>query len=225
MIIMMKECVVCNKEFEAYRSNSITCSEECRKAKRAEYSKQWKKENAETLAIKRSEYQKKHREKINKRKLEWWHSKKTPKIDIQCKECKEYYTPISRHKHHTFCSNLCKVRWWAKEPKTNLCTRIRNGIHDALKKRGIRKSEKTFTLLGYSADDLKTHLETQFADGMSWDNMSEWHIDHIRPIASFNYDSTEHPDFKKCWALNNLQPLWAADNLSKNNSWDGIINA
>ena len=79
-------------------------------------------------------------------------------------------------------------------------------------------------MLGYSADDLKTHLETQFADGMSWDNMSEWHIDHIRPVASFNFDSTEHPDFKKCWALNNLQPLWAKDNLRKGDKWDGIIN-
>lgn len=221
---MMKECVVCDTEFEAYRSNSVTCSEECRKSRRVEYLKQWRKENAETLAIKKSEYQKKHKEKINKRKLEWWHSKQPPKKNVQCKECKEYYVPFSRHKHHTFCSNLCRVRWWVKDSKTNLCTRIRTGIHDVLKERGIRKSKRTFTLLGYSADDLKTHLETRFADGMSWDNMSEWHIDHIRPVASFNFDSTEHPDFKKCWALNNLQPLWAKDNMSKGDKWDGIIN-
>ena len=210
----MKECVVCNTKFKPKTSSKV-CSEVCRTVAIKKYNKQWRKKNAETLAIKKSEYQKKNRKYITERKKKWRETRRPPKIDIQCKECKEYYTPISRHKHHTFCSNLCKVRWWAKEPKTNLCTRIRNGIHDALKERGIRKSEKTFTLLGYSADDLKTHLETQFADGMSWDNMSEWHIDHIRPVASFNFDSTEHPDFKKCWALNNLQPLWAEENLVK----------
>ena len=221
----MKNCVICNTEFEPYRSNSITCSEECRKAKRAEYSKQWRKENAETLAIKKSKYQKKHREYITERKKKWRETRRPPKIDIQCRECKEYYTPISRHNHHTFCSNLCRVRWWTKEPKTNLCSRIRNGIHYALKERGIRKDERTFTLLGYSPMDLVRHIESQFTDGMSWDNRGEWHIDHIRPVVSFNFDSTGHPDFKKCWALNNLQPLWAKDNMSKNDKWNGVVNA
>ena len=80
-------------------------------------------------------------------------------------------------------------------------------------------------MLGYSPKELKEHLESQFTDGMSWDNMSEWHIDHIRPVSSFNFTTTECEDFKKCWALENLQPLWAADNLAKNNKWDGEVNA
>ena len=87
------------------------------------------------------------------------------------------------------------------------------------------KSHKTFDLLGYTPKQLMAHLESQFTDGMSWDNMGEWHLDHIRPVASFNFDSTYHPELKKCWALNNLQPLWAKDNMSKGNKWDGVINA
>ena len=79
--------------------------------------------------------------------------------------------------------------------------------------------------MGYTKYELKEHLESQFTGGMSWDNMNEWHIDHIRPVSSFDFDSTEHPDFKKCWALNNLQPLWAEDNLRKNDKWDGVVNA
>lgn len=45
--------------------------------------------------------------------------------------------------------------------------------------------------------------------------MYGWHIDHKLPVASFNFDSPEHLDFKKCWALENLQPLWAKENISK----------
>ena len=82
-------------------------------------------------------------------------------------------------------------------------------------------------MLDYTFDELYNHFESQFTEenGYSWDNMSEWHIDHIRPVSSFNFDSIDHPDFKKCWALNNLQPLWAVDNMSKGDKWDGIINA
>ena len=102
---------------------------------------------------------------------------------------------------------------------------MRGRLRDSLRHKGIKKTNQTFSLLGYTKYELKEHLESQFTDGMSWDNMSAWHIDHIRPVASFNYDSTDHPDFKKCWALNNLQPLWASDNCSKGAKWDGKVNA
>jgi len=108
------------------------------------------------------------------------------------------------------------------DPKFNLNARISAGVRYSLRnKNGL----KTFDLLDYTFDELYEHLESKFTDGMSWDNMSEWHIDHIRPVASFNFDSAEHPDFKKCWALNNLQPLWAVDNKMKGDKWDGVVNA
>jgi len=222
----MKECVVCNKEFEAYRSNSITCSEECRKAKRAEYSKQWRKENAETLAIKKSEYQKKHREYITERKKKWRETRRPPKIDIQCKKCKEYFTPTLRNKHITFCSQSCQRQHWVdSSPMVRLSARFRLGIRGVIS--GRNKKSSVWEYLSFTPEELMSQFESQFTErnGLSWDNMGEWHIDHIRPVASFNFDSTEHPDFKKCWALNNLQPLWAVDNMSKGNKWDGIINA
>ena len=117
---------------------------------------------------------------------------------------------------------------WSREkydtdPKYNLSQRIRGSLRKSLK--GIRKNAPTFTLLGYTPTELVNHLESQFTDGMSWNNMSEWHIDHIRPVASFNYTTTECEDFKKCWALSNLQPLWAMENIIKSDKWDGVINA
>lgn len=71
--------------------------------------------------------------------------------------------------------------------------------------------------VSYTTSELMVHLERQFKLGMSWDNMGTngWHIDHIIPKSVFNYTDPNHIDFKRCWALDNLQPLWAKDNLKK----------
>ncbi len=76
---------------------------------------------------------------------------------------------------------------------------------------GESKLEKTNLLLGYKAIDLKLHLESLFIDGMSWSNFGEWHVDHIKPVSKF--DKTELPSVVN--SLDNLQPLWANENLKK----------
>jgi hypothetical protein len=118
-----------------------------------------------------------------------------------------------------------KKERYEADPNYAVSVRIRSSLRKSLKTVGIKKTNKTFALLGYTKHQLREHLESQFTDGMSWDRFNEIHIDHIRPIASFNYTTTECEDFKKCWALENLQPLWAADNISKGNKWDGEVNA
>ena len=74
-------------------------------------------------------------------------------------------------------------------------------------------------LVEYNLDSLKKHLENQFKSGMNWDNhgIKGWHIDHIKPISLFNITSYNCDDFKKCWALENLQPLWWYENIKKSN--------
>ena len=67
-------------------------------------------------------------------------------------------------------------------------------------------------MLGYSAIDLKHHLESLFTEGMTWENRSEWHIDHIIPISAFKKDTPPHVVNR----LENLRPIWAEENLSKN---------
>jgi hypothetical protein len=64
---------------------------------------------------------------------------------------------------------------------------------------------------------LKEHIEKLFVEGMSWENHGEWHIDHIKPVSKF--DKTEKISIIN--SLDNLQPLWAVDNLKKSNK---IIN-
>lgn len=113
----------------------------------------------------------------------------------------------------------CSNRKMSPEQK-RLYLRMQGALRLSLKKRSITKTGSTFSLLGYSLDDLRKSLESRFLPGMSWENMSEWHIDHKRPNSWFSYRSADDPEFKKCWGLDNLQPLWAADNLKKNNRWE-----
>ena len=103
----------------------------------------------------------------------------------------------------------------AEDPKYRLGIRTRTAVWQLLKERNINKTNKTFALLGYTLEELMIHLEKQFTDGMTWDNYGEWHVDHKIPMASFNFKTTDVEGFKLCWCLNNLQPLWGPDNLSK----------
>lgn len=106
----------------------------------------------------------------------------------------------------------CKVC----EPHLYLRKKIGVRINAALTKN--RKSSTTLDLLGCSVATLSNHLEIQFTEGMVWDNHGEWHIDHIRPCASFDLSDPEQQ--RMCFHYTNLQPLWKFDNLSKNDSFD-----
>jgi hypothetical protein len=68
-------------------------------------------------------------------------------------------------------------------------------------------------LVGCTLDDLVTYLESKFQSGMCWDNRNFWHIDHIRPLASF--DLTDVEQQRIAFHFTNLQPLWARDNIRK----------
>lgn len=96
---------------------------------------------------------------------------------------------------------------------------LRNRIRSAIKKGS--KSARTLGLLGCSVEEVKRHLESQFKDGMSWENHGEWHIDHIVPCASF--DLTDPEQQKQCFHYSNLQPLWATENMEKGAKLDYSI--
>lgn len=82
-----------------------------------------------------------------------------------------------------------------------------------------RKGDTWCRLVGYSASELKSHLKSQFVVGMSWINYgSEWHIDHKRPILTFDLPR----QIAECWALSNLQPLWSGHNIAKGARWNGF---
>ncbi len=107
---------------------------------------------------------------------------------------------------------------------------LSNRIYRALN--GEKNGRHWETLVGYTVIDLKQHLESKFQEGMTWQNYGQfgWHIDHIKAKSHFVYTSAEEIQFKECWALKNLQPLWWYDNLSKSDKTldeyfiDNLIN-
>jgi len=100
-------------------------------------------------------------------------------------------------------------------PQNSLNARIRWQIWKGLKKNKAGRHWET--LVNFTLEDLKKHLETQFKDGMSWVRFmrGEIHIDHKTPQSKFHYKTADDLEFKNCWNLDNLQPLWAKDNFSK----------
>lgn len=112
----------------------------------------------------------------------------------------------------------------------NLKERLRNQLKKQKKKypnldyairQAASKNQNTkyLDILGYSKEELKNHLEKQFTKDMTWKAFrnGDIHIDHIKPQSLFNLKDIN--DIKKCWSLNNLQPLWAKDNIAKSNKY------
>lgn len=108
-----------------------------------------------------------------------------------------------------------RAKWerWRKDPAKLLGRRVRTALWRRLSEN--KGDNRWFEVLGYTVEDLYAHLERQFLKGMSWENMGEWHIDHIVPLSKCPASSPDDPNFKRVWALTNLRPLWAKDNLSK----------
>lgn len=101
------------------------------------------------------------------------------------------------------------------DPGFRIKQRVRARIWEMLKQ---KKCKRTMEYVGCTLDQLKTHLEAQFVAGMTWDNYGQWHIDHIKPLASF--DLTKEDQQNIAFHYTNLQPLWARDNLQKSAKLD-----
>ncbi len=100
-------------------------------------------------------------------------------------------------------------------PKGRIDGAMSRSIYGAI--RDLKAGRKWESLVGYSLNELMAHLERLFLPGMTWENYGfyGWHIDHKIPKSVFNYERPNDIDFHRCWALSNLQPLWAADNIAK----------
>ena len=88
-------------------------------------------------------------------------------------------------------------------------------IRVSLKKN--KNGHKWEDLVGYTLEDLRNHLEKQFKPGMTFDNHGKWHIDHIIPQCLWQFETYNDREFKQCWSLANLQPLWKEENERKHN--------
>jgi len=103
------------------------------------------------------------------------------------------------------------------DPIYKLISYFRTAIYTVLKESNVDKYGHYFDVLQYTPEELIKHLELQFKDDMSWDNYGKWHVDHIKPISSFNIVEMGDEEFMKCWSLGNLQPMWGEENIRKSN--------
>jgi len=127
--------------------------------------------------------------------------------DIQAEKKKKWISE-NREKYNSYWTNRKK-----KDPVFALIMNMRSRIWKYLRLLNITKNNKTFEIVGCSPQELKEHLEKQFVQGMSWENRTEWHIDHIIPLSSAK---TEEELYKLCH-YTDLQPLWEEENLKKSN--------
>jgi hypothetical protein len=174
-----------------------------------EYQKQYKLKNKEKLRQQNKEYYQRNKELMKE---------KSRKNRIKLKEYYQNYLKDYAKK------NKKQIQeYQVNRRKNNVSHRVNHNIScsmsHSLKLNHISKKNRHWEdLVGYTVQNLKDHIEKLFQPNMSWDNYGEWHIDHIIPKSFFQYTSTNDVEFKYCWSLHNLQPLWAKDNLSKNDS-------
>ena len=116
-----------------------------------------------------------------------------------------------------------KRREQRKDPVVKLRTSIGVNVYHALKRHIVgSKGGKTFARFDFTPDELFEHLELRFDEHMTWENYGTyWSLDHIIPQSATPWDSVEHPNFKKSWALDNLQPLPRRENAVKGNIYEG----
>lgn len=202
-------CVDCAKPFERYCGHQVRCAD-CKRGRntrewrvRQKLNPEWQRaqtaKNRAWLAAnpdKAAAYNRSRRQKAVRAAARYANS-------LVCQDCGK--TEPRTSGRQIVCAACAKI-------KRPLSARMREGVRQSL----ISGKDTSWTkLVGYTADELRRHLERQFAKGMSWDNFGEWHIDHIVPIARFTFSSADDEQFKQCWAVTNLRPLWARANISK----------
>jgi len=186
-----------------------------------EYSKKYRQDNPEYYKKYRRKYYLDNIDRIKDRVGEYQlkHPNKRKEADKKYRET--HKEKIKKYKKEWCKNNPEKIKNASKIYRNNPIYKLNHNISNAIstslhgKKDGLHWEE----LVGYTQKDLRNHLEKQFRDGMTWENYGRngWHIDHRIPKSIFNITSYKSKGFKACWALDNLQPLWAKENSEKNN--------
>lgn len=193
---------------------------------RKEYLKKWYQKNKERL---RELFQKRIEKykNTNTEKYEKYLEARRKAQRIYYQRHKGYYkdysqnyashkkrTPISREKNNQKRKEITRQRRH-NDPQFRLNDRMSKSIYRCLK--GKKRRSHWETLVGYTLMDLRKHLNKNIPKGYSWNDYlsGTLHLDHIIPLAVFNFKSPNDIDFKKAWGLKNLRLLPAKENLKK----------
>jgi hypothetical protein len=139
----------------------------------------------------------------------------------KCKAIQNTYKATHREQisaRHSTYNKTKRKAYLEANPHIRLMRSYGKSLARRLKGKNAEKSTNTVVFLGCSIQWLKIWLEKQFQEGMNWENYgSGWHVDHIRPCASF--DLTDPEQQRQCFHWLNLQPLWARENRAKSDKW------
>lgn len=150
----------------------------------------------------------------NKCKICWniknreWRNRNKDKIKTHKQKMRSIYRERYRKR---------KTVYELNKRKNDISYRILHNMGSRLNsalKYPFKYGEKIEPLIGCSIFHLIGYFENMFQVGMTWENYGRWHIDHIKPCASF--DLIKKDERRKCFHYTNLQPLWASDNCRKN---------
>jgi hypothetical protein len=170
-----------------------------------------------------------NREKFNQGRIERYQRDRQAHL-AKCKKwAQENREQLAEYKRSYNVANKEKIqeRTQARAPETNarlrqrraediefaITGRLRKRMAKALFAQGAKRAKGTFALIGCSGEQFRAHIEAQFLRYMTWDNRSEWHLDHKLPCASF--DLTDPLQQVICFHYTNIRPIWGADNMRK----------
>ena len=160
--------------------------------------KEWRKNNKHKYKACKKKYREKNQEK-EKMSIRAW--------KIANKENVRQYQ-----------KNYYKERF-KKDPLFKLNHNIRGLISSSFKRFKFNKRSRTKNILGCCMEEFKAHIESQFLNGMSWENRNEWHLDHIMPVSMAKTED----ELIRLNHYKNFRPLWAMDNLVKSDKTPEIL--
>lgn len=132
------------------------------------------------------------------------------------KEWRKQYRkkPEIRQKEYAY-----QVRRMQEDPAIYLRYFLSSRIANAMQSKGRYKPAKAEEIIGTSWKNFLDHLEKQFDKNMTLQNhgMDGWHLDHVRPCASF--DLLDDEQVFVCFNWRNYQPMWGVENMSKQDNY------
>ena len=209
------QCKACEatKSSEYYHKNKEKCREyyHNNKEKIIANKREYRQNNKEKIAAKDRKYYQNNKEKIIAKDRKY---RQENKEKVAARERK--YRQKNKEKLKARSRKYMRQR--RLDPEFNLICRLRCRMYNAVKRAGLdKKCDSSSKLLGISYQGLKEWLEAQFTEGMTWENRSDWHVDHRVPCDAF--DMTVEENQRICFWYKNLQPLWATQNIQKSNTY------
>ena len=174
---------------------------------------EWRKNNLEKAKETAANYYIENKDKCREKKKRW-NQENPEKVKAQAARWYEKYKGRPRTEATKLRKQAWKKQRKAEDPIFAMAERLRNRLHIAFKMSGFKKNSRTEKMLGCTFKQFSKHIESQFTDGMSWDNRADWHLDHIVPLSC----ATTIEGLEKLSHYKNIRPLWAAENLSKSNN-------